>query len=118
MHKSIVVQHNKDQVGSLLVLYELRALEDFFYTLIFVKFVMNTSFFYVLVLQIIHVNLTQGNLKLLEVGKKLDMTYSVKWEPTNVTFARRFEVYLDYPFFEHQVVQFQFSFFLTLKLQY
>ncbi|KAG6504728.1 hypothetical protein ZIOFF_037075 [Zingiber officinale] len=64
-HKSIAIQHNKDQI--------------------------------------IHVNLTQGNLKLLEVGKKLDMTYSVKWEPTNVTFARRFEVYLDYPFFEHQI---------------
>lgn len=31
------------------------------------------------------------------------MTYSVKWTPTNVTFARRFDVYLDYPFFEHQV---------------
>ncbi|KAG6487356.1 hypothetical protein ZIOFF_055942 [Zingiber officinale] len=53
--------------------------------------------------QIIHVNLTQENRKLLEVGKKLDMTYSVKWETTNVTFARRFEVYLDYPFFEHQI---------------
>ncbi|URD90017.1 Myb-like DNA-binding domain [Musa troglodytarum] len=53
--------------------------------------------------QIIHVNLTQASPKLLEVGKKLDMTYSVKWLPTNVTFARRFEVYLDYPFFEHQI---------------
>lgn len=31
------------------------------------------------------------------------MTYSVKWMSTNVTFARRFDVYLDYPFFEHQV---------------
>lgn len=31
------------------------------------------------------------------------MTYSVKWVPTDVSFARRFEVYLDYPFFEHQV---------------
>jgi hypothetical protein len=32
------------------------------------------------------------------------MTYSVKWVQTNVAFARRFEVYLDYPFFEHQVL--------------
>lgn len=32
------------------------------------------------------------------------MTYSVKWVQTNVAFARRFEVYLDYPFFEHQVI--------------
>ncbi|KMZ64093.1 Transmembrane 9 superfamily protein member 3 [Zostera marina] len=53
--------------------------------------------------QIIHVNLTQDGAKLLEVGKTLDMTYSVKWIKTNIEFARRFDVYLDYPFFEHQI---------------
>ncbi|KAL4183336.1 hypothetical protein AMTRI_Chr11g154670 [Amborella trichopoda] len=53
--------------------------------------------------QIIHVNLTQENPKTLEAGKSLDLTYSVKWISTNVTFARRFDVYLDYPFFEHQI---------------
>ncbi|KAJ3671656.1 hypothetical protein LUZ60_007735 [Juncus effusus] len=53
--------------------------------------------------RIIHVNLTQQSPKLLEVGKTLDMTYSVKWSETNVTFGRRFDVYLDYPFFEHQI---------------
>ncbi|KAL8155886.1 hypothetical protein AgCh_001076 [Apium graveolens] len=53
--------------------------------------------------QIIHVNLTQENPKPLESGRILDMTYSVKWEPTNITFAHRFDVYLDYPFFEHQI---------------
>lgn len=53
--------------------------------------------------QIIHVNLTQQNPKPLEAGKTLDMTYSVKWTETNVTFARRFDIYLDYHFFEHQV---------------
>ncbi|KAK7246879.1 hypothetical protein RIF29_41749 [Crotalaria pallida] len=53
--------------------------------------------------QIIHVNLTQDNPKSLEEGRPLDMTYSVKWVPTNVTFGRRFDVYLDYPFFEHQI---------------
>ncbi|KAG1331108.1 putative Transmembrane 9 superfamily member 1 [Cocos nucifera] len=53
--------------------------------------------------QIIHVNLTQESPKLLEAGKTLDMTYSVKWAPTDVTFARRFDVYLDHPFFEHQI---------------
>ncbi|KAI8532122.1 hypothetical protein RHMOL_Rhmol11G0188900 [Rhododendron molle] len=53
--------------------------------------------------QIIHVNLTQESPKPLEVGTTLDMTYSVKWMETNVTFARRFNVYLDYPFFEHQI---------------
>ncbi|KAK8934437.1 hypothetical protein KSP39_PZI014567 [Platanthera zijinensis] len=53
--------------------------------------------------QIIHVNITQESPKLLEPGKTLEMTYSVKWVPTNVTFAHRFDVYLDYPFFEHQI---------------
>ncbi|KAL3615791.1 Transmembrane 9 superfamily member 1 [Castilleja foliolosa] len=53
--------------------------------------------------QIIHVNFTQENPKPLEEGGVLDMTYSVKWVPTNITFARHFDVYLDYPFFEHQI---------------
>ncbi|KAG9132545.1 hypothetical protein Leryth_008477 [Lithospermum erythrorhizon] len=53
--------------------------------------------------QIIHVNLTQENPKPLEVGRQLEMTYSVKWIPTDIAFARRFDVYLDYPFFEHQI---------------
>ncbi|OMP01605.1 Nonaspanin (TM9SF) [Corchorus olitorius] len=53
--------------------------------------------------KIIHVNLTQEIPKPLEAGRMLDMTYSIKWIPTNVTFARRFDVYLDYPFFEHQI---------------
>ncbi|KAK8304043.1 hypothetical protein V6Z12_D04G193800 [Gossypium hirsutum] len=53
--------------------------------------------------QIIHVNLTQESPKPLEAGRVLDLTYSVKWLQTNVTFARRFDVYLDYPFFEHQI---------------
>jgi hypothetical protein len=55
-------------------------------------------------MQIIHVNLTQESPKLIDAGKALDMTYSVKWEPTNIAFAHRFDVYLDYPFFEHQVI--------------
>lgn len=53
--------------------------------------------------QIIHASLTPESPKPLEVGRTYDMTYSVKWEPTNVTFARRFDIYLDYPFFEHQI---------------
>ncbi|XP_057793619.1 transmembrane 9 superfamily member 1 [Salvia miltiorrhiza] len=53
--------------------------------------------------QIIHVNLTQENAQPLEEGRVLEMTYSVKWVPTNTSFARRFDVYLDYPFFEHQI---------------
>ncbi|XP_071697574.1 transmembrane 9 superfamily member 1-like [Rutidosis leptorrhynchoides] len=53
--------------------------------------------------QIIHVNLTQENPKPLEVGRKLDMTYSVKWSETDIPFGQRFNVYLDYHFFEHQI---------------
>ncbi|KAF6175526.1 hypothetical protein GIB67_038100, partial [Kingdonia uniflora] len=53
--------------------------------------------------QIIHVNLTQESPKPLEVGKTIDVTYSVKWISTNITFTRRFNVYLDYPFFKHQI---------------
>ncbi|XP_021767185.1 transmembrane 9 superfamily member 1-like [Chenopodium quinoa] len=52
---------------------------------------------------IIHVNLTQDGAKAVEDGKVYDMTYSVKWIPTDVTFGRRFDIYLDYPFFEHQI---------------
>lgn len=31
------------------------------------------------------------------------MTYSVNWIPTDTKFSRRFDVYLDHRFFEHQV---------------
>ncbi len=54
-------------------------------------------------LQIIQVNLTQENLQPIKVGKPLELTYAVEWVETNITFARRFDAYLDYPFFEHQV---------------
>eukprot|EP00252_Welwitschia_mirabilis_P021822 TRINITY_DN5713_c0_g1_i3.p1 TRINITY_DN5713_c0_g1~~TRINITY_DN5713_c0_g1_i3.p1 ORF type:complete len:589 (-),score=72.83 TRINITY_DN5713_c0_g1_i3:295-2061(-) len=53
--------------------------------------------------QIIHVNLTQAEPMPLVAGKTLELTYSVKWVETNIPFARRFDVYLDYPFFEHQI---------------
>ncbi|XP_019169861.1 PREDICTED: transmembrane 9 superfamily member 1 [Ipomoea nil] len=53
--------------------------------------------------QIIHVNLSQESPKPLEVGRSFDMTYSVKWTETTINFAHRFDVYLDYPFFEHQI---------------
>ncbi|CAM6083304.1 unnamed protein product [Calypogeia fissa] len=53
--------------------------------------------------QIIQVNLTQSSPQLLGPDKELTMTYSVKWEEVNTSFARRFDAYLDYPFFEHQI---------------
>lgn len=54
-------------------------------------------------LQIIHLNLTQENPQQLLPGSRLKFTYSVKWVETNITFPRRFDIYLDHPFFEHQV---------------
>ncbi|CAM6040049.1 unnamed protein product [Sphagnum compactum] len=53
--------------------------------------------------QIIQVNLTQGNPVPIKDGKQLEFTYAVEWVETNTTFARRFDAYLDYPFFEHQI---------------
>lgn len=53
--------------------------------------------------QIIQVNLTQDSPQRLIPGKTLELTYSVSWLETNITFARRFDAYLDYPFFEHQI---------------
>ncbi|XP_024544739.1 transmembrane 9 superfamily member 1 [Selaginella moellendorffii] len=53
--------------------------------------------------QIIQVNLTQDGLQPLSPGKSLEFTYSVKWIETNTSFHKRFDAYLDYPFFEHQI---------------
>mmetsp|Transcript_47439 Transcript_47439/g.151954 ORF Transcript_47439/g.151954 Transcript_47439/m.151954 type:complete len:597 (-) Transcript_47439:85-1875(-) len=53
--------------------------------------------------QIIQVNLTSENPRPLAPGTTLEFTYSVKWEPTSIPYAKRFERYLDYNFFEHQI---------------
>lgn len=55
-------------------------------------------------LQIIQVNLTSEDPRPLVEGSTLDFSYSVKWQQTNIPFRRRFERYLDYNFFEHQVL--------------
>ncbi len=49
------------------------------------------------------VNLTSENPSVLASGETLEFSYSVKWTPTATPFSRRFEKYLDYSFFEHQV---------------
>ena len=54
-------------------------------------------------LQIIQVNLTSENPQPIASGARLDFTFSVRWTPSKIAFARRFERYLDYNFFEHQV---------------
>ena len=54
-------------------------------------------------MQIIQVNLTSEDLQPIASGTKVEFTYSVTWAPTPIHFSRRFERYLDYKFFEHQV---------------
>mmetsp|Transcript_6218 Transcript_6218/g.9808 ORF Transcript_6218/g.9808 Transcript_6218/m.9808 type:complete len:604 (+) Transcript_6218:50-1861(+) len=53
--------------------------------------------------QIIEVNLTYGDAVDVEAGAKLEFSYSVKWVDVDKTFADRFNRYLDYSFFEHQI---------------
>ena len=54
-------------------------------------------------MQIIQVNLTSLDPQPLKSGTSLEFTFSVEWEANTIPFARRFERYLDYSFFEHQV---------------
>lgn len=54
-------------------------------------------------LQIIQVNLTSENPRPISPDTSLQFTYSVKWEATDIPFSKRFDRYLDYNFFEHQV---------------
>lgn len=58
--------------------------------------------------QIVGVNLTSGNpvkLVLPTASKELplDFTYSVRWAPSTLPFAQRFDRYLDSEFFEHKI---------------
>lgn len=55
--------------------------------------------------RIIEVNLTSENPVQLpnKNGMAITFSYSVNWYPTDIPFDRRFEKYLDYNFFEHQV---------------
>mmetsp|Transcript_55275 Transcript_55275/g.152191 ORF Transcript_55275/g.152191 Transcript_55275/m.152191 type:complete len:481 (+) Transcript_55275:635-2077(+) len=53
--------------------------------------------------RVIEVNLTSENLQPIKPGVTLDFSYAVKWTPTTKVFARRFDRYLDYNFFEHQI---------------
>eukprot|EP00824_Muranothrix_gubernata_P003219 TRINITY_DN13943_c0_g1_i1.p1 TRINITY_DN13943_c0_g1~~TRINITY_DN13943_c0_g1_i1.p1 ORF type:complete len:589 (-),score=101.66 TRINITY_DN13943_c0_g1_i1:1136-2902(-) len=53
--------------------------------------------------RIIEVNLTSENPQPLSSASKLDFTYQVRWVPTMKRFGARFQRYLDYNFFEHQI---------------
>ena len=54
--------------------------------------------------QIIHINLTSESPQPLTAGAALTFTYSVQWKASSIPFVRRFERYLDFNFFEHQVL--------------
>jgi transmembrane 9 superfamily protein 3 len=53
--------------------------------------------------KVIEVNLTSENPVPVAKDAELEFTYSVSWNPTNVPFEHRFEKYLDFNFFEHQI---------------
>lgn len=53
--------------------------------------------------QVIQVNLTSENPKPITVGETYEFTYSVLWRPTMGKFEDRFDRYLDFDFFEHQI---------------
>ena len=53
--------------------------------------------------QIIEANLTSENPVSVLPGAQLSFTYSVQWKKTNKAFASRFDRYLEYDFFEHQI---------------
>lgn len=53
--------------------------------------------------RVIHINLTSENPQPVVSGAKLDFTYSINWLPSDIPFSQRFERYLDYNFFEHQI---------------
>ncbi len=53
--------------------------------------------------KVIEVNLTSDNPIEVKEGNKLQFSYSVHWIPTQKSFEKRFNRYLDYTFFEHQI---------------
>ena len=53
--------------------------------------------------RIIEVNLTSENPVPIEIGQKLQFTYSVHWKLTDKPFEDRFSRYLEYDFFEHKI---------------
>jgi len=53
--------------------------------------------------RVIEVNLTSENPVPVTASASLEFTYSVNWYPTDVSYNDRFEKYLDYSFFEHQI---------------
>lgn len=53
--------------------------------------------------QIIEVNLTSEHPRPIVAGETYQMTFSVQWHATEKQFDDRFDRYLDFDFFEHQI---------------
>eukprot|EP01137_Pigoraptor_chileana_P017329 Opistho-2@75249 len=53
--------------------------------------------------RIVDVNLTDQYRVKLTKGAKIRFTYSVSWHPSDITFERRFDKYLDPNFFQHHI---------------
>lgn len=53
--------------------------------------------------RIIEVNLTSENPQPIRAGSRVPVTISVKWGETDKDFDDRFDRYLDFDFFEHQI---------------
>jgi len=53
--------------------------------------------------RIIEVNLTSSNPQAIIANGEYQFSYEVKWKPTDKSFDSRFNRYLDYSFFEHQI---------------
>ena len=53
--------------------------------------------------RIIHINLTSESPQPLSSGAALKFTYAIQWKASSIPYVRRFERYLDFNFFEHQV---------------
>ncbi|CAH8590393.1 unnamed protein product [Schistosoma intercalatum] len=68
--------------------------------------------------QIVFVNLINGDLTPLKLNTKITFSYKVRWVPSEIDFADRFDKYLDYEFFGHKIHWFSIfnSFMMVLFL--
>lgn len=72
--------------------------------------------------RVIEINLTSEDPVLVRLDSDeeqlMTMTYSVRWQPSHIAFAHRFDRYLDFQFFEHQIHWFALwnSFMLVIFL--
>lgn len=53
--------------------------------------------------QIVDVNLTTGRRQELKPGAHISFTYQVTWKNSKISYAKRYDKYLDPTFFQHRV---------------